>query len=172
MKKLKVTEHECNVFFDITSNTKILSFSILIVCLSPLLCLFLHVIASILDLPLFQQLTNRECFCVSGRRDARSRDRHRWPFGGQQWWRESQQTAGIPLWLCVCVCVSLCIATHLVLANTTVFRQNAKPFIMLGYSRVWLLDLLCRLWIHEACLPQFDLIVPYFIFAFWTHLKR
>lgn len=114
MKKLKVIEHECNMFFDITSNTKILSFSVLIFCLSPLLCLFLHVIASILDLPLFQQLTNRECFCVSGRRDARSRDRHRWPFGGQQWWRESQQTAGIPLWLCVCV--SLCIATHLVSA--------------------------------------------------------
>ena len=77
-------------------------------------CLFLggkYVVSSacpcIPGRPLIQQLTNQECFFVSGGRDARGGDRHRWPVGGQQWWRASQQTAGTPL-VTVCVCVCVC----------------------------------------------------------------
>lgn len=68
---------------------------------------YLFILLVCVSLSLFQQLANQECFCVSGGRDARGRDRHRWPAGGQQWWRESQQTAGIPLWLFVCVCLCM-----------------------------------------------------------------
>lgn len=82
-------------------------------------------------------LTNQDCFCVLGRRDARGRDRHRWAVGCHQWRREGHQTTGIDTWglFVLCLFYVLCLLyLYLFLANPIVIYSTNVMKCIVMYS--------------------------------------